>query len=387
MKKITSVFTILTITFSYSQIQPWNTTGNAGTNPFDHFIGTIDNQPLILKTNNIEQLRITPKGKFIPSGTDASWGKNLFFGGGNESIAEGNGRNTIFGLDSFNSAAGHTNTAIGYQAFVNVEQSTYNVAVGSQTIGGKGWLLENTAVGTFALSRDQVSDINFFVTGNSAFGSGALQTLKHGRYNVAIGTLSLFWLASQAISSEDNAQYSNNIGIGYQAGYNLIKGTNNIFIGNEVKSSRSIIDNELNIGNWIVGNNGIIGIGQFADLLPANGISADGRKYKLFVKEGIKTEKIKVEVASANDWADNVFKEDYQLMPLSEVEKHIQNKGHLPNIPSADEVVKNGIDLGDMNSKLLQKIEELTLYQIQMSKDIKELKEENRRLKHVLKKE
>ncbi|MBP2619248.1 hypothetical protein [Chryseobacterium jejuense] len=68
-------------------------------------------------------------------------------------------------------------------------------------------------------------------------------------------------------------------------------------------------------------------------------------------------------------------------MPLSEVEKYIQDKRYLPSIPSAAEVVKNGLDLGEMNSKLLEKIEELTLYQIQMSKDIKELQEENKILK------
>ncbi|PKF73647.1 hypothetical protein [Chryseobacterium sp. PMSZPI] len=102
-------------------------------------------------------------------------------------------------------------------------------------------------------------------------------------------------------------------------------------------------------------------------------------KYRLYVKDGIKAERVKVEVASANGWADYVFKKDYPLMPLSEVEKHIQDRGHLPNIPSADEVIKNGVDLGAMDAKLLEKIEELTLYSIEQNKKIKEEEEKNKK--------
>ncbi|WP_353148627.1 cell wall anchor protein [Chryseobacterium sp.] len=74
----------------------------------------------------------------------------------------------------------------------------------------------------------------------------------------------------------------------------------------------------------------------------------------------------------ANVWADYVFKKDYQLKSLEEVEKHISEKGHLPNIPSADEVLKNGINVAEMNAKLLEKIEELTLYSIQQNKQLQE---------------
>lgn len=102
---------------------------------------------------------------------------------------------------------------------------------------------------------------------------------------------------------------------------------------------------------------------------------SDCSDYRLFVKNGIKTEKIKVEVSSTNGWADFVFKKDYQLPTLEEVELHITEKGHLPNIPPAEEVVKNGINLGEMDAKLLQKIEELTLYTIEQNKLNKEQSE------------
>lgn len=100
----------------------------------------------------------------------------------------------------------------------------------------------------------------------------------------------------------------------------------------------------------------------------------DDSDYRLFVKDGIKTEKVKVEIASVNDWADYVFKEDYNLMSLAEVENYISKNGHLPNIPSAEEIVKDGgFELKEMNIKLLEKIEELTLYIIDQNKRIEAL--------------
>lgn len=67
-------------------------------------------------------------------------------------------------------------------------------------------------------------------------------------------------------------------------------------------------------------------------------------------------------------WSDFVFNDDYDLPTLQEVEKHIREKGHLKNIPSAKEVEENGIQLGEMNAKLLPKIEELTLYILDIKK-------------------
>lgn len=91
----------------------------------------------------------------------------------------------------------------------------------------------------------------------------------------------------------------------------------------------------------------------------------------------------------ANVWADYVFKKDYQLKSLEDVEKHITEKGHLPNIPAAQEVLENGINVAEMNSKLLEKIEELTLYSIGQNKQIKhqatqlkQLQDENKVLKN-----
>ncbi|WP_340065719.1 hypothetical protein [Ascidiimonas aurantiaca] len=113
--------------------------------------------------------------------------------------------------------------------------------------------------------------------------------------------------------------------------------------------------------------NGNVGIGT-SDL--TNG-------WKLAVNGNIRAKEIKVETG----WSDFVFYDDYKLPTLQEVENHIKEKGHLKDIPSAKEVEENGIFLGEMDAKLLQKIEELTLYTIQQEKKIQKLEEENRKLK------
>lgn len=90
-----------------------------------------------------------------------------------------------------------------------------------------------------------------------------------------------------------------------------------------------------------------------------------GGTFKLAVNGKIRAKEIKVET----NWADFVFKDGYNLKSLDEVEKFIQTNKHLPEIPSEKEVKENGINVGEMNAKLLQKIEELTLYVIELKKD------------------
>jgi hypothetical protein len=96
------------------------------------------------------------------------------------------------------------------------------------------------------------------------------------------------------------------------------------------------------------------------------GIGITNPTNKLDINGTIHSKEVKVDM---NGWSDFVFKKEYNLPTLQEVEKHINEKGHLENIPSEEEVLKNGINLGEMNAKLLQKIEEITLYMIEMQKE------------------
>ena len=90
-------------------------------------------------------------------------------------------------------------------------------------------------------------------------------------------------------------------------------------------------------------------------------------------------------VVEGSGWSDFVFEEGYRLPSLSEVENHISAKGHLKDIPSADEIERNGITLGEMDAKLLQKIEELTLYVLALDKANKERQLEIEKLQVLLK--
>jgi len=114
-------------------------------------------------------------------------------------------------------------------------------------------------------------------------------------------------------------------------------------------------------------NDGKIGIGAFSTS------TWDGADYKLYVKGGIRTESIKVDL-STNGWADYVFDENYPLLSITELAKFIKDNKHLPGIPTEEEVKRDGVDLLEMQIKLLQKIEELSIYITRMDKRIDELK-------------
>lgn len=96
------------------------------------------------------------------------------------------------------------------------------------------------------------------------------------------------------------------------------------------------------------------------------GIGTTDPKYKLAVYGVIGATKVKV---TQNNWPDYVFEKQYPLLPLSEVESFIRINKHLPGVPSAREVISSDLDLGDTQAILLKKIEELTLYLIELKNE------------------
>jgi hypothetical protein len=129
-------------------------------------------------------------------------------------------------------------------------------------------------------------------------------------------------------------------------------------------------------------NDGKIGMGVTDDNSDPNFCAtAFPSGYRLYVKDGILTDKVKVAVYCSNNWSDYVFANDYKLKPLEEVEAFVKANKHLPGMLSADQMVKEGNDLGATDAKLLEKIEELTLYLIDMQKEIELLKSDNSSLR------
>jgi hypothetical protein len=121
-----------------------------------------------------------------------------------------------------------------------------------------------------------------------------------------------------------------------------------------------------NIQSWGQGNQtymtingGNVGIG-----------TTDPQGYRLAVAGKVIAEEIVVKLRG--NWPDYVFEENYNLLPLTEVENYINQNKHLPEVPAAKEMEKNGVNLGEMNMLLLKKVEELTLYVIELKKEMSE---------------
>ncbi|MFT5819206.1 MAG: hypothetical protein ACI8ZM_000429 [Crocinitomix sp.] len=139
-----------------------------------------------------------------------------------------------------------------------------------------------------------------------------------------------------------------------------------------------------------VDNNGAVSItnvGNSASITINNGVgnailvnSNSGNKILQVEDNGlIRARRIKVD---SEDWADYVFEKGYNRLTLTETEQFIKKNGHLPNIPSASEIKEDGLDLAEMQKLQMEKIEELTLYMIEMDQKMTALQNENNQLKN-----
>jgi hypothetical protein len=148
-------------------------------------------------------------------------------------------------------------------------------------------------------------------------------------------------------------------------------GTSQNFIGNQFY----IGDENFNHTRFsIQPNNGLIWMSTTTGV----GINtANTAGYMLAVNGKVRSTELVVE----SGWADYVFDKNYKLRPLHEVEKFIRDNNHLPGIPSAREVEEKGLQVGDTQRKMMEKIEELTLYIIEQNKMILQLKEEIKEIK------
>lgn len=141
---------------------------------------------------------------------------------------------------------------------------------------------------------------------------------------------------------------------------------------NDGSSKVSINDN---IGAILTAyNNGKVVIGR--------GVKYDNEGFSLYVGNGIRTERVKVDVASSHGWADYVFEKDYELIKLSDLKNYILKNKHLPEVPTKEEALRDGVELLEFNILLLKKIEELTLYTIQQEERIIKLEEKVKKSNH-----
>lgn len=222
-----------------------------------------------------------------------------------------------------------------------------------------------------------VADPNVVVGGKLGIGTETLTYPLNvaGDINITGGTLRINgapFSGSQWVSSGANLYYtSGNIGIG----------TANPSFRLHVAGDVNIQSGRLRLDNFVAMERSTFGWGF---LLPervtiGNNFSTN-LSYRLAVDGTIKAREVVVE----NNWSDFVFADDYNLRSLEEVEAFIKAHKHLPDIPSEKEVQGNGVSLGDTQAKLLQKIEELTLYVIQQKKELDALKADNAAMRATL---
>lgn len=343
----------------------WTLLGNAAS--ATDFIGTTNVQPLRFKTANVWS------GVISPVNTNAATMFGYFAG---PNISATGMLNTGVGYDVMGSQAasavtGSNNTVVGAESLTKITSGVGNIAIGSRALRSLTSGSTNFGLGGYALGA--------LTTGNDnvGIGYGALNT-SNGSSNIGIGAYALTTTAAG----------SANIGIGASTGENK-EGNGNIYLGhNAGRAAASTSEsNKLYIANTATTTPLIYG-DLSADFLALGGVDATLAKrdnlatqYGLLVRKGILTEKIKVATMTSTDWSDYVFEDNYKRMTLEQVEAFIKENRHLPNVPTTEEMIANGNDLLKTDAKLLEKIEELTLYVIEMNKEIKALKKENEKLK------
>lgn len=331
-------------------------------------------------------------GTSISGLADATAG-NAFFGPLSGANNNGTG-NTAIGNQAmqYSSASASGNVALGNNALRNNQVGSNNLAIGTNTLLSNNGGFGNVAIGNQSMTSNQGGYQNMGIGENTLF------SLTGGNGNVAIGAGAMFSttgnsnVAIGSFAGQGN-NGSGNLFLGFNAGQNETTGSNLLYISNSGTANPLIKGSFHATAPWIKFNvkaapgsptpttTGYLAIGDFDTApggagagglgLPSNFV---GGAYRLYVQDGIMTEKLKVALRNSADWADYVFAPDYKLAPLEEVETFIKANNHLPNVPSATEMASSGLDFVSTTAKLMEKIEELTLYVIELKKEIKQLK-------------
>jgi hypothetical protein len=322
------------------------------------FVGTLSNHPLRLVVNGDSKMSILSNG-FIGIGTNAPSSAleiNGFMQTKSMKINSNTGENASITFSS-------NGTDFGHFAFAGIAG---NFITGS----GVGDLTIKTYNKNILYSVDAGVTAAFKIGSDGKVGIG---TTNPGNKLEINGTGSGLRFTNLKSSSTVGVSNGKVLSVDINGDIILVKDSLGTSGGVAASSPwQSIANNRIqntNTGAVVIG-------GLNTSNLPGN--------YKLFVKSGILTEEVRIAAEGSLEWADYVFAKSYRLRSLKEVERYIKENSHLPGVPSASEVAKNGVNVAEIEAKLLEKIEELTLYMIEMKKENTIMKKENINMKKRL---
>lgn len=315
--------------------------------------------------------------------TDA-WALDNFIVTGTRTLA-GTG-NTFYGEESGGKVtSGLGNTFIGYKSGELVTSGLRNTFIGIEagkviTTGGTNTMIgfNANATGTNASNLNNATAI-----GSDAKVSISNALILGNNANVGIGT------SAPANKLEITSTVDNQSGLRFTKlkSNSQTSAANNVSLSVDANGDVILVPSALAASPWKTAAKNVsqtdtsqrIIIGAMPSTIPGN--------YKLYVSNGILAERVKVALKSSDKWSDYVFADNYTLRPLKDVEAYVKEHKHLPGVPSAQEVVDQGIDVAEMNAKLLEKIEELTLHMIRQEKIITHHQRELGRLKAKIRKQ
>ncbi|WP_229379885.1 hypothetical protein [Fibrella forsythiae] len=246
--------------------------------------------------------------------------------------------NTYLGFQSGYSAVADSNTFVGYQSGYATTTGRGNTFIGTASGRSNSGGSHNTFVGNGAGPAGSNSDDNVYIGYNTEQrDTDALATNLHN---------------STAIGSGSKVAISNALVLGNNV---------NVGIGTSAPATRLEVVSSLDNTS-----------GLRLSHLTANSQSTHSTDQFLTVNDqgDIIKARYQLRINKASEWSDRVFAPSYQLRSLESVERYVRDQGHLPGVPSADEVMKEGVDLAKINALLLEKVEELTLYLLQQKREL-----------------